>query len=80
MSNFVLHFAVQIYEFHILFAKHKQQLKTRAVDFLIARINLVIVSYFVLFFCKDLNAHLRETEEVISTIYDDDGLKKVRNL
>ena len=50
-----------------------------------ARINLIIVSYFVLFFiyifcCKDLNAHLRETEEVISTIYDDVGLKKVRNL
>lgn len=26
---------------------------------------------------KDLNAHLRETEEVISTIYDDVGLKKL---
>jgi len=26
---------------------------------------------------KDLNAHLRETEDVISTIYDDASLKKV---
>ena len=27
---------------------------------------------------KDLNAHLQETEEMISTIYDDASLKKVR--
>ena len=32
---------------------------------------------FFFFSVKDLNTHLRDTEEKISTIYNDDSLKKV---
>lgn len=39
--------------------------------------HLLLIILFIFCPLKDLNAHLRETEDVISTIYDDASLKKV---